>query len=94
MTAAAKRPRREIFVLTPGEKKAVAFTLATLMLGLGTMAYRSKNPRPPAPLTQKEQREAKQLERRLQRQRGETTPPPRRAKRSPGPKRSAGSADE
>jgi hypothetical protein len=71
-------PRREIFVLTPGEKRAVAFTVATFLLGLGTMHYRAAHPRPPAPLTEKEQRELKRVERRQQRERGESTARPRR----------------
>jgi hypothetical protein len=83
------RLRREIFVLTPGEKRAVAFMLAAFLLGLGTMYYRSKHPRPPVPLTQKELREAKSAERRLQRERGETTPRPRRKAASPRPKPAA-----
>ena len=58
-----KRPpnptRREIFVLTPEEKRAAACVVGAFLLGLATMHYRAKHPRP-APLpTAKEQREEK-----------------------------------
>lgn len=45
MKAAANisnRARREIFVLTAGEKKIVAFVLSALILGLTTKHYREK----------------------------------------------------
>ena len=60
-TPVVKKPekvRRQIFVLTPDEKKAVACVLAALLLGLGTKHYRSTHPRPaPAP-TAREQHAA------------------------------------
>jgi hypothetical protein len=39
-----KLPRREIFVLTPGEKKTVCFVLITFVLGLATKYYRDAHP--------------------------------------------------
>lgn len=51
-----KKPiRREIFVLTPDEKKAVACVLGALFLGLGTKYYRETHPRPPPPLNPRQQ---------------------------------------
>jgi hypothetical protein len=41
-----KPPRREIFVLTPEEKKAVCFVLVAFLLGLATKSYRSNHPIP------------------------------------------------
>jgi hypothetical protein len=38
--APAKPVRRQIFVLTPEEKKTVCFVLAAFLLGLVTMHYR------------------------------------------------------
>jgi hypothetical protein len=54
-----QRVRRQIFVLTPDEKKAVCCVLAMFCLGLATRHYRATHPRPPAPLTAKAQRAAK-----------------------------------
>ena len=54
-----KPPRRQVFVLTPEEKRAAACVIAAFLLGLGTMYYRAKHPRPPLPPTAKEQKEAK-----------------------------------
>ena len=55
----AKTPlRRQIFVLTPEEKKA-GLRVAALALGLATQHYRAAHPRPPAPPTAQEQRAAK-----------------------------------
>jgi hypothetical protein len=39
-TKTSKQPRREIFVLTAGEKKIVAFVLIAFGLGLTTKYYR------------------------------------------------------
>ena len=36
----SKQPRREIFVLTAGEKKIVAFVVVVFVLGLTTKHYR------------------------------------------------------
>jgi len=41
--------RRQIFVLTPDEKKAVCCVIGALLLGLATMQYRAAHPRPPVP---------------------------------------------
>lgn len=35
-------------VLTPKEKQAICFIVGAFLLGLATMHYRSRNPRPPA----------------------------------------------
>jgi hypothetical protein len=52
---AASRPkpaRREIFVLTPEEKKTVCFVLIAFVLGLVTKFYRDRHPAPsPKPTT-------------------------------------------
>ncbi len=48
-------PRRQIFVLTPEEKKVVACVLAAFCLGLATQHYRRTHPRPPPPLSAREQ---------------------------------------
>jgi hypothetical protein len=52
-------PRRQVFVLTPEEKRAAACVVGAFLLGLGTMQYRSKHPRPETAQTAKEQRAAK-----------------------------------
>jgi hypothetical protein len=39
----AKPLRRQIFVLTPEEKKTVCFVLAAFILGLATMHYRGQH---------------------------------------------------
>lgn len=44
--AAAKRARREIFVLTPQEKKTICFVLIAFVLGLATKFYRDRHPTP------------------------------------------------
>jgi hypothetical protein len=43
----SKTPRREIFVLTPGEKRIVGFILIAFVLGLTTKHYRDARPAPP-----------------------------------------------
>jgi len=55
----ARPVRRQIFVLTPEEKKAVACVLAAFALGLVTKQYRATHPRPPPPPTAREERAAK-----------------------------------
>lgn len=40
-----KPVRRQVFVLTPDEKKAVFCVLGLLILGIGTMKYRASHPR-------------------------------------------------
>jgi hypothetical protein len=50
LRSAASRPkpaRRQIFVLTPEEKKAICFVLIAFVLGLATKHYRDTHPRPP-----------------------------------------------
>jgi hypothetical protein len=54
-----KSPRRQIFVLTPEEKRVVAVVVGAFLLGLGTMHYRAKHPRTPAPTAVKEAGEKK-----------------------------------
>jgi hypothetical protein len=51
--------RRQVFVLTPEEKRAVACVLGAFLLGLGTMHYRAKHPRPQAAPAAKEEGAAK-----------------------------------
>jgi len=41
-----KPPRREIFVLTPEEKKTLCFVLMAFILGLVTKSYRDAHPAP------------------------------------------------
>jgi len=41
-----KPPRREIFVLTPEEKRTVCFVLIVFLLGLATNYYRDSRPAP------------------------------------------------
>jgi hypothetical protein len=48
---APKKNRREIFVLTPEEKRAVCFVLIAFLLGLLTQHYRSAH-RPPSSTTE------------------------------------------
>jgi hypothetical protein len=46
----SEKVRRQIFVLTPEEKKAIACVVAAFVLGIGTKHYRATHPRPaPAP---------------------------------------------
>ncbi|PYJ07465.1 MAG: hypothetical protein DMF06_15650 [Verrucomicrobia bacterium] len=46
------RLEREIFVLTPEEKRAVCFVLVVFVLGLATKSYRDSHPAPlPKPTT-------------------------------------------
>jgi hypothetical protein len=40
-TQTAKKLRREIFVLTPEEKRTICFVLIAFLLGLGTKHYRA-----------------------------------------------------
>lgn len=47
--AAAPEPaRREIFVLTPEEKRTIAFVLIMFVLGLATANYRAAHSAPPS----------------------------------------------
>ena len=68
--------RRQIFVLTSEEKKALACVAGAFILGLATMHYRAHHPRPAPPRTAKEAQAAK------------TRPkpkPPERPSRTPTP---------
>ena len=77
MKRAGKPMRREVFVLTPDEKRAAACVIGAFLLGLATMQYRARHPRtPPAPTAQ-EQREAKRAVSRNRTARN--TPAPRAA---------------
>jgi hypothetical protein len=48
---ATKLVRREIFVLTPEEKRTLCFVLAAFLLGLATVRYRAAHP-PSSPKTE------------------------------------------
>ena len=48
MKRSAQKSRRQIFVLTPEEKRTVVFIVGALILGLGTKHYRQKHFVPPA----------------------------------------------
>jgi hypothetical protein len=43
---APKKVRRQIFVLTPEEKRTICFVLIAFILGLGTKHYRAAQPLP------------------------------------------------
>jgi hypothetical protein len=45
--ASSKPARREIFVLTPEEKKTICFVLIAFVLGLATKFYRDRHPQTP-----------------------------------------------
>ena len=40
--------RRDVFVLTPEEKRTVTFVIVAVLLGLGAKQYRQKHSEPPA----------------------------------------------
>jgi hypothetical protein len=46
--AAARKKRREIFVLTPEEKRTISFVLVALLLGVTAKRYRESHSVPPA----------------------------------------------
>ncbi len=48
MKARAQKDRRQIFVLTPEEKRTVSFVLVAVVLGLGAKQYRQRHSVPPA----------------------------------------------
>lgn len=48
MTRDRKLPRRQIFVLTPEERKTAAFIFCAIVLGLAAKHYRDAHP--PSPL--------------------------------------------
>ena len=59
MKALRKPVRREVFVLTPDEKRAAACVLGAFLLGLATLHYRANHPPTPPASSEKEQRAAK-----------------------------------
>lgn len=69
-------PRKQVFVFTPGEWRAAGGILAAFLLGLATMHYRAKHPRPPLPPTAKEKRAAKEAAARAKSHRASRTPVP------------------
>ena len=52
-------PRRQVFVLTPEERRTIVFVLCALILGIATKHYREKHPRPAQQPTVKEHHSAK-----------------------------------
>ena len=48
--SASKKARREIFVLTPEEKRTVCFVLIAFVLGLATKHYRESHFPAPSPV--------------------------------------------
>ena len=48
MKRVAKKPRRDVFVLTPEEKRTLSLVLIALLLGLAAKHYRQKHSIPPA----------------------------------------------
>jgi len=66
-----KSPRRQVFVLTPDEKKAVCCVVGAFLLGVGTLQYRAAHPRSmPMPESNEQQVAAKAA----------STPRPRKAR--------------
>lgn len=63
MKKRTRRTRRQIFVFTPDEKKAIACILAALLVGLVTQHYRETHLRSPAPPTAREELAAKRIAR-------------------------------
>ncbi len=53
MTRERELPRRQIFVLTPEEKRTVAFILCAIVLGLAAKHYRNAHPQPPVKIDKK-----------------------------------------
>ncbi|HWX18053.1 MAG TPA: hypothetical protein VNY07_15865 [Chthoniobacterales bacterium] len=47
MSARRRVPQRQIFVLTPEEKRVLVFVLVAFVLGLGAKHYRDTHPQPP-----------------------------------------------
>ena len=48
MKKTTRRSRRQIFVLTPEEKRTLSFVIVILVLGLGAKQYRQQHSIPPA----------------------------------------------
>lgn len=55
----SQRQRRQIIVLTPEEKRVVAFVAVMFVLGVVAMRYRATHPRPPQPPSYFEQKATK-----------------------------------
>jgi len=53
MSARRQVPRRQIFVLTPEEKRVLAFVLVAFVLGLGAKHYRDTHPEAPPSIDKK-----------------------------------------
>jgi hypothetical protein len=53
MSARRQVPRRQIFVLTPEEKRVLVFVLVAFVLGLGAKHYRDSHPQPPPSIDKK-----------------------------------------
>jgi hypothetical protein len=53
MSARRQVPRRQIFVLTPEEKRVLAFVLVAFVLGLGAKHYRDTHPQAPPSIDKK-----------------------------------------
>ena len=77
-----KPVRRQVFVLTPDEKKAVFCVLGVLVLGIGTMKYRATHPRAVAPPAV-EQQEVEATP--AAKKRKSTSPRPRKRRPTPAP---------
>ena len=58
-----RRSGRQMFVLTLEEKKTLACVFGAFLLGLVTQHYRATHPRPPPPLTARQQYEAQRAAR-------------------------------
>jgi hypothetical protein len=48
MKTPAQKDRRQIFVLTPEEKRTISFVLVAVVLGFGARQFRQKHSVPPA----------------------------------------------
>jgi len=48
MNASEKKSHRQLFVLTPEEKRTLSFVLVAFVLGLGAKQYRRQHSVPPA----------------------------------------------
>jgi hypothetical protein len=53
MSARRQVPRRQIFVLTPEEKRVLVFVLVAFVLGLSAKHYRDTHPQPPLSIDKK-----------------------------------------
>jgi hypothetical protein len=53
MSARRQVPRRQIFVLTPEEKRVLVFVLMAFVLGLGAKHYRDTHPQAPPSIDKK-----------------------------------------